>query len=729
MKQLLLYIFSISILCFSCKNREVGNSIYANWSVYLGDNESNQYSPLAEITPENVKDLEEVWTYSTGDKERFRSWMECNPLMIDGILYGTSPKLKLFAVDAATGEEIWVFDPFAAEGYDGYGLGFNRGVSYWRDFKESRILFTAGSYLYAINARTGKLCTDFGDNGKVELHVGLEDWAKDFFVISNTPGIVYEDLLILGTRVSDNIGAAPGHVRAFDVKTGELEWIFHTIPKPGEAGYETWPKEAWKSAGGANCWGGFSLDEKRGMVFIPTGSASFDLYGGDRIGENLFANCILALDANTGKRIWHYQTVHHDLWDYDLPSPPNLVTLTIDSQKIDAVAQISKSGYVFILNRETGEPVFPIEEVPVHPSKLNGEEAWPTQPIPTLPPPFSRQSMELSDLTNRTPEANAEIKEFWSRSLKGQLFIPPSEEGTIVFPGLVGGAEWGGASTDPESGVMYVNSNELPYLIQMFKYEKTEGASQYTKGKNLYATACVSCHGKDLEGGAGFSAPGLIGISDRLDIEAVTKTVKFGKGSMPSYAFFGEEKIADIVHFLMNPEEETEKSENKEEATTNFTADAHPVSPTPSKTDWKYPYVSAGNNPFRDKEGFPAINPPWGTLNAIDLNEGKILWQKPLGHHPRLGKQAGTPSGTENYGGPVATAGGLVFIAATMDEKIRAFDQKTGAVLWEAPLPAAGYATPTVYGIDGKQYVVIACGGTKIGTKTGDEYVAFALPN
>ena len=718
------------LLTVGCNSRKVGNSVYVNWDTYLGDAASNQHSPLDQITPENVKQLEVAWTYNTGDMERFRSWLECNPLVIDGVVYGTSPKIKLFAVDAVTGKEIWNFDPFKDTDYDGYGVGFNRGVTYWRGLKEARILFTAGSYLFAVNARTGELCQDFGQNGKVELHTGIEEWAKDYFVISNTPGILYKNLLIIGSRVSDTIGAAPGHVRAFDVRTGELKWIFHTIPKPGEFGYETWPKDAWKSAGGANCWGGFSIDEERGMVFIPTGSASYDLYGGDRIGENLFANCIVALDAASGERIWHYQTVHHDLWDYDLPAPPNLVTLEIDSVKVDAVAQITKSGFIFVLNRETGEPIFPIEEVPVPTSNLMGEETWATQPIPTLPPPFSRQRFDESDITNRTPEAHEEIKEFWTNSQKGKPFIPPSEEGTIVFPGLVGGAEWGGAAVNPTSGIMFVNSNELPYYIQMFKLEKEDvNASVLTKGKNIYKTACISCHGKELEGGAAFSAPALTGLANQSDAETIATIIRNGKGSMPSFAFLGEDKIESITQFLLNPEgSDTDASPSKTETKdSEFVTDAH-AAEKDKKTDWKYPYTSSGNKPFRDKEGFPAITPPWGTLNAIDLNQGKILWQKALGHHPGITDKNIPPTGTENYGGPATTAGGLVFIAATMDEKIRAFDQQTGAVLWEATLPAAGHATPAIYGIDGKQYILIACGGTKLGTKTGDAYVAFALP-
>ncbi|MEM9935696.1 MAG: PQQ-binding-like beta-propeller repeat protein, partial [Bacteroidota bacterium] len=372
-----------------------------------------------------------------------RSQIQCNPLIIDGVLYGSTPVLKFFALNAATGEEIWEFDPFEGQ-YDQFGMGVNRGMAYWASGRESRILFTAGSFLYSVDAKTGKPDVAFGENGKTDLHKGLGREVDDLFIVSNSPGVVFEDLLILGSRVSESTGAAPGHIRAFNVRTGEVEWIFHTIPQPGQFGYETWPEDAWRRIGGANAWSGMSLDKERGMVFVPTGSASYDFYGGDRQGDNLFANCIIALNAYTGERIWHYQTVHHDLWDRDLPAPPNLVTVVHDGKRIDAVAQITKSALIFLLDRETGEPLFPIEEVPVEASRLNGEKASPTQPIPTKPAPFSRHTIEEKDLNHLTEENFQYAKAIWANSLKGSPYIPPSEEGTFVFPGFDGGGEWGG---------------------------------------------------------------------------------------------------------------------------------------------------------------------------------------------------------------------------------------------------------------------------------------------
>lgn len=670
--------------------------------------------------------------------ERFRSWIECNPLIIDGIVYGTSPKLKLFALNAKTGKEIWVFDPMEGQPFNMFGKGLNRGLAFWKDFKESRILFSVGSYIYAIDARTGKICKDFGEDGKVDLHIGLGERAKELFVTSNTPGIIYKDLFIVGSRVSETMGAAPGHIRAFDVRTGALKWIFHTIPQPGEFGYETWPKDAWKSIGGANCWGGFSLDLETGVVFAATASASWDLYGGDRTGDNLFANSIIALNAKTGERIWHYQTVHHDLWDRDLPAPPNLVTINLDGEEREVVAQITKSGFVFVLDRATGDPIFPIEEQPVPSSNLEGELVAKTQPIPTAPPPFSRQQLTVADLTTRTPEAHKYAKDIWEKTLKNNLYIPPSKQGAFVFPGMIGGGEWGGAAVNPSSNVLFVNSNELPYIIQMFDNKEEEmTGTPAEKGEILYSKFCSSCHAADRKGGALFSSPSLIGLKDKLDDKSIAQIIKMGKGSMPAFSYLKENQVDALVAFLTDKENaqiaEEKKAEVKQNNNSVHAGDVMPkLSADGKKIDdvqWKYPYLSKGYKPFKDQEGYPAIKPPFGTLSAIDLNKGTMLWQVPLGNDPDLDKIYQAPTGSENYGGPVLNASGLLFIAATKDEKIRAFSQETGEVVWEHDLPAGGYATPAIYGIDGKQYIIIACGGTRVGTKTGDAYVAFALPN
>ena len=434
------------------------------WPSYLGGPGSSQYSSLGQINKQNVAQLQIAWEYRTGDARRGGgSQIQCNPIVIDGVLYATSPALKVFALDAATGEERWSFDPYADGGR--VGASVNRGVAYWSDGPEERILSTAGLFLYALDAKTGSPSRGFGQDGRVDLRNGLGRDASRLSVSANTPGIVYEDLLILGARVSEGLPAAPGHIRAYDVRTGSIEWIFHTIPQPGELGYDTWPEDAYTRTGGVNAWAGMSIDRERGIVYAPTGSAAYDFYGGDRAGANLFANSLLALDAKTGKRIWHFQAVHHDIWDRDLPAPPNLVKLKKAGREIDAVAQITKSGHVFIFDRATGEPFFPIDEKPYPPSEIPGEETWPTQPLPAKPPAFARQRLTEDGVTNISEESRAFALERLRRSKSDGQFIPPSREGTIIFPSYDGGGEWGGAAVDPRTGIMYVNSSEMAWIL------------------------------------------------------------------------------------------------------------------------------------------------------------------------------------------------------------------------------------------------------------------------
>ena len=679
-----------------------------DWPGYLGGNGTNQYSSLDQINTENVNKLKIAWTYSSEDAdEKNRSQIQCNPLVIDGVLYGSTPTLKIIALDAANGELIWSYDPFE-ESYNMWGMGVNRGLAFWTDGTEEKLLFTAGSFLYSLNAQTGELDESFGEGGKVDLHKGLGRDISKLFIVSNSPGIVYKDLIILGSRVSESTGAAPGHIRAYDVHTGEIKWIFHTIPKPGETGHDTWPENAWNTHGGANAWSGMSLDHNRGLVFVPTGSAAFDFYGGDRPGDNLFANCLLALNAETGERVWHYQMVHHDLWDRDLPCPPNVVTIERDGKKIDAVAQVTKSSHIFLFDRQTGEPLFPINEVEVPPSKLQGEWTSPTQPIPTLPKPFARTRFTKDDITKRTPEAYAYVEAIWNNTLSDGDFIPPSEEGTIIYPGFDGGGEWGGGAFDPETQNLYINASEMPWILQMVPYTKESDGLLATEGKNIYKSQCQSCHGIDLKGASIHTVPSLVDVSKRLAKDTLSNIISQGKGMMPSFAHLNQDELDAIIAFLSSS---TEKVGDRKFRN--------------SEREWPYPYVSTGYNRFKDHEGYPATTPPWGTLNAINLSTCQMTWKRTLGNFDELDLEE--PTGCENYGGPVVTAGGLLFIGATRDEKFRVFNKYSGELLYETDLPAAGFATPTVYAVDGKQYIVIACGGGKLGVKSGDSYIAFSL--
>ena len=716
------YISGILLLLFwmltACNGQNISSEYnpYREWRVYHGDHSSSKYSELAQINTENVQQLEVAWIYHSGDKNDFySSQIQCSPIVANNILYGVSPGLKAFAVDAATGKEIWQFNPFQHDNLGRWSI--SRGVAYWEDGSgnQKRILFTAGPKLFSLDAATGKPDTDFGKNGLVRLDRDLDRKnTEGLEVFGTTPGTVYKNLYIIGSRVSEEALGAPGHIRAFDIRTGERKWIFHTIPQPGEFGYDTWPENAYQRAGGANSWSGLSLDVERGMVFVPTGSPAFDFYGGDRPGKNLFGNCLIALNADTGERIWHFQFVHHDIWDRDLPAPPNLLTVTHDGKKIDAVAQITKSGHVFVFNRETGEPLFPIEEKPYPPSDLRGEQAWPTQPLPPKPPPFARQQFLEADVTNISPESYAYVLERLRKVRSGGQFVPPSVEGTVIFPGFDGGAEWGGAAVDPESAILYANSNEMPWILTMVDLDSKERLISSYPGKNVYMTFCARCHGINMDGRGRDNYPPLANLSETYSKSDIIILLNTGKGEMPAFPMLTEAQKADVADFLLQT-----YRENK----TTFRPQA-----TSRRVVPEIPYSHTGYNRFFDQYGYPAIKPPWGTLNAINLNSGEIEWQVPLGEFPELTAKGIPPTGTENYGGPVVTAGGLVFIGASKDEKFRAFDKKSGEVLWETQLPAGGYATPCTYEVQGKQYVVIAAGGGKMGTKSGDAYVAFALP-
>ncbi len=689
-----------SILVAACAGAQT-----TDWPAYLGGPDSNQYSALDQINRDNVANLKIAWTYDAEpDTETPSGQIQCNPIVIDGVLYGTSPLLKVFALDAATGAERWVFD-----------LGFknppgvNRGVTYWADSDDRRILFSAAEFLYALNADTGELIPSFGTDGRINLRDGLGRDASNLHIGSATPSVVYKNLLIVGTRVNEALPAAPGHVRAYDIRTGKIVWMFHTIPQPGEFGYDTWPEGAHEFAGGANAWGGMSLDVKRGLVFVPTGSAAYDFFGANRHGDNLFANCILALRADTGERVWHFQTVHHDLWDRDLPAPGNLVTVEHDGKRIDAVAQITKSAHVFVFNRETGEPLFPIEERPVSASDLEGERAATTQPSPTKPPPFSRQSLDVDGLATHDEASFLKARDLLARSRSAGQFVPPSREGSIVYPGFDGGGEWGGAAVDPATATMYINASEMAWILQMVEIGGASTGSGGRLGKTVYARSCLYCHGVGGKGDPLGEYPPLSNLSRRMPREEAQRRILEGQGKMPAFKNLSERHVQAVLDYLYVDN-----------------AASEPVGPNDSGAAPEY--SSTGYNRFVDADGNSVVKPPWGTLNAIDLNAGVIKWQVPLGHVPGVEIGDLPRTGTENYGGPVVTAGGLVFIGASRDEHFHAYDRENGDLLWETKLPAGGYATPATYAVDGRQFVVIAAGGGKMGTPSGDHYVAFALP-
>lgn len=684
------------------------------WPVYRGDPKANQFSPLAQIHAANVHRLQPVWEYHTGDASQTSS-MQVNPIVVDGLMYFSTPTLRAVALDAVTGREAWVFDP-SVHAEDGKVFrGRSRGVTFWEGPEGKRIFHFVKDRVYALDAASGMLIESFGTGGFIDLRENLGVDPSTASIEVTSPGIVYRNFLIVGSRVPELQKSTPGHVRAFDTVTGAFEWIFHTIPQEGEFGYDTWEWVEGQTYGGANPWGGFSMDEDRGVVFFATGSPTQDFYGGDRKGANLFGNSVLALDATTGERRWHFQTVHHDLWDYDNPSAPILVTLGEGADARDAVVQLTKMGLTFVLDRDTGEPLFPVVEIPVPPSDVPGEQTWPTQPFPVKPAPLVRLSLTEADLTNITPEARASALEQFRRYRSGAIYTPPSLRGTLTTPGHLGGVEWHGGSYDPSLNVLYVNANDGPTINKLnVAYHRVGGdeLSPVQLGARVYQENCAACHGSERQGNAPLY-PSLRDVGlEHAEIRAI---VREGRNIMPAFPQLSATETDAVVAYLKTRDDGSaggagEGAGEAGELRAVYSFDAYTT--------------------FRDLYGAPAISPPWGTLNAIDLKSGEIRWKVPLGEYPELVARGIRNTGTMNYGGAVATAGGVIFIAATADEKFRAFEKHSGRVLWEHQLPAGGYATPSVYMVDGRQYVVIAAGGGgKNGTRSGDAVIAFALPD
>lgn len=660
-----------------------------------------QYSPLRQIHRQNVKKLKVAWTYDSGDAYP-GSEMQARPLFVKGVIYTTTPSLKVVAIDAGTGQELWKYD----------GLGGkrpthkNRGVTYWTDGKLERVFVTLGVRLISLDAKTGKPDEAFGEKGEVDMRDAFEMPREKVQLTVTSPGVVFQDVLILGSSVPENLPSTPGDIRAYDTRTGKLRWVFRTIPKAGEEGSETWPAGARERSGGANNWVGMVVDEKRGYVYVPTGSAAFDFYGADRHGDNLYANTLLCLDALTGEKKWHFQAIRHDVWDLDFPQAPVLVRVRRDGRMVDAVAQAGKDGFVWVLNRDTGESLFPLETRKIPASPVEGEKLAETQVVPTKPAPFSRQKFSEDLVTDRTPEARAAVLERLKGLDYGDRFTPPSTRGTVVYPGFSGGAEWGGSTFDPETRMLYINANEMPWVLRLVPPEKMR---RVEKASRIYQSRCASCHG--LEGkGAPPEYPAVTNLGPKYTKAQLTEFVANGGGRMPGFGNLGPLALEALSDWLLTKEDR--------EAPIGRNAAVPPM----------LKYTMDGYNKFLDPDGYPAVKPPWGTLNAIALDTGEYVWKTPLGEYPELRKQGLPITGTENHGGAVVTAGGLLFIGATpYDKKLRAFDKITGQLLWETELPYACNATPVTYLWKGRQYVMAPAGGGR-GRESGAKFVAFTLP-
>jgi quinoprotein glucose dehydrogenase len=672
------------------RSRKLGQQ---GWSYYGGSPENDHYSSLKQINRSTVSGLAVAWSFDTGEE----GGLQTSPLEVNGVLYGITPTQKVFALDAATGKLVWKFDSGIR------GTQPDRGLAYWADGKDKRILVGVMNFVYALDAVTGTLVASFGKHGRIDLRDDLGRDPSTLSIYLTSPGVVYKDLFIVGGREPETLPAPPGDIRAYDVRTGKLRWSFHTIPHPGEFGYDTWPKDAWKTSGAANNWTGMSLDAKRGIVYVPTGSAAMDFYGADRLGDDLFADCVLALNAETGERIWHFQEVRHDIWDRDLPAPPALLTVKRNGKKVDAVAQTTKQGFVYLLDRANGKPLFPVEYKKFPASDVPGEVAAKEQPLPSKPVPYARQSISEDTLTMRTPEVHQWALERFRKFRSEGQFVPFSVgKDTVVFPGFDGGAEWGGPAVDRESGIIYVNANEVAWTGAL-----TENTGEGSV-RSIYLNQCGVCHGEKMEGSPP-AIPSLVGAVDRNTPAEVSAVIKNGKGRMQGFPNLTEEQVFALVNYIST-------GESKELTSSG-----------PVPVSMKYRFT--GYHKFLDPDGYPAIVPPWGTLTAINLNTGEQAWKIPLGEYPELVAKGQNKTGSENYGGPVVTAGGLVFIGASnFDKKFRAFDKLTGKLLWETTLPFSGNATPITYQVDGRQFVVIAAGGGKDPrSASGGVYVAFAL--
>ena len=720
------------------------------WKDYLGGPDSAHYSALKQINASNVNQLAVAWTYDTGDDASYTF----SPLVVDNMAYFAAKQGSLVAVDAATGKELWVhsFTSPGAAGGRFAGITGQRGANYWesKDRSDRRLFVSSAGFLHAIDARTGKLVDSFADHGKLDLKTGI-DRAKTGLA-SRTPGRIFENIIILGSATGEGYLAPPGDIRGFDVITGKLLWVFHTIPRPGEFGYNTWPKDAYKYMGGVDVWGEITLDEKRGIVYLPTASAKYELYGGDRLGANLFADSLLALDARTGKYLWHYQTVHHDLWDYDPNAAPQLVTVKHDGKNVDAVALASKNGFLYVFDRVTGKPLWPIEERPVPPSDVPGEVASRTQPFPTVVPPFARQGMTVKDMYDgfMKPEEKGWWKDRLSSARTG-FYTPPGLVDTISLPSVNGGALFFSTGADPTNGTVYVESKDMPSILKLVPGGESLASNAgglipdrprraaagpgpvpapAQMGRAVYEQTCQACHGAELKGDRG---PDIESVVSRLGAEGTRGVITKGRGTMPAFASLPAQSMTDLMAFLARP-------------------DAAPVGSAPPaaavalarlRAEPDYPEDVEGP-PSRYKTGYGnesyVITPPWSTITAYDVNTGKIKWKAPNGDHPQAGPSTKLQGNVFPKSGFVITAGGLVLFAGN-DSKLYALNKDTGKLIFSKELPNGSLGVPAVYEVNGREYILMAVSGGNPYPAGGyippggvspptiaKSYIAFALP-
>lgn len=704
-----LLVCALSGLALSCGPR-VSAFDPEDWPSYEGGAAATHYSALNQINRDNVDQLQIAWTY-----EIENGAAASNPIVIGGRMYIIGGEDSIVALDAATGAELWK--------RAGLVSGFARGLMYWESGNDRRILYTKDDHLRAVNANDGADIADFD----VDLRVGLErDVASVRRVQSNTPGRVFGNLVIMGSAVGENYGSPVGDIRAFDVRSGALVWTFHTIPARGEPGYETWPDTNPRERhGGANAWAGMSIDEARGILYANTGSATYDFWGVDRPGDNLYADCLLALDVRTGELLWHFQYVHHDLWDYEAAATPTLMTIQRDGRAVDVVAVAGKTGFLYVFNRETGEPIWPIEETPVPTDGMEGEQISPTQPIPSFPAPFARMTFDENDIDPAIPEPE---RTQWMERVRAArndgLFTPPTTRPTVQMPGSNGGANYGMTAADPVTGRFYVISSDQPAIIQLENVAEMEvaGPTPLARGRIIYQANCAMCHADDRQGQPSV-APSLVGVEQRHGPEQLAGLIQQGGSRMPAFPTIVGGAYRDLLSYL---------SDNADASSHAPLASEDAASAVSVEQRWRTQYGYL----FYSGADRPAIAPPWSTLTAYDLNSGAMLFQTVVGHNPAYpiaNVRTGLPL---TKIGPIVTAGGLLFVATSLDRRLEAYDAQSGESVWSTELPAAALGIPSTYAVNGRQFIVVpaAASGSR-GSHEADTaaparnaYVAYALP-